>query len=36
MTQGVIDFNVKDKLYIKKRLDIIKVIICIEMGQFMY
>lgn len=36
MTQGVIDFEVKDKMYIKKRLDIIKVVIAIEMGQFMY
>lgn len=34
-TEGVIDFVVQDKIYLKKRLDLIKVIIAIEMGHFM-
>ena len=35
MTEGVMDFIVNDKIYIRKRLDLIKIIIVIEMGHFM-
>lgn len=34
-TQGVIDFVVKDKNFLKKRADIVKVIIAIEISHFL-
>lgn len=34
-TKGVIDFVVKDKFYHLKRVDIVKIIICIELSQVM-
>lgn len=36
LTEGIIDFEVSDKIFMRKRLDIIKVIIAIEVNRYMY
>lgn len=35
-TEGVIDFVVKEKKYVNKRTDIVKVVLAIETGLFIY
>ena len=36
MTEGIIDFVVSDDIYMRKRRDIVKIIIAIEVGPFMW